>query len=153
MKGYNPKKTHGMTNKTEYQIWRDLKQRCKNPNDNQYKYYGARGIYVSEEWEKFENFYRDMGDRPSNKYSIERIDNNGPYCKENCKWATSKEQNNNKSSNLPPVTINGETKKISEWLEIYKVGYATFLNRRNRLKWTTEKAITTPVKKQNKKDN
>jgi hypothetical protein len=74
-----------------------MKQRCYNPKRKNYKYYGGRGIVVSDEWRNsFETFFADMGPRPSDNHSIERIDSDGPYSKGNCKWATSTEQTWNK---------------------------------------------------------
>lgn len=76
----------------EYQVWADFKYRCNNPNHRYYNDYGGRGITYHFLWENFENFYKDMGKRPSSKHSLDRINNELGYCKDNCKWATLKEQ-------------------------------------------------------------
>ena len=88
--------THGMSRSREYTTWQKMKERCYSPDSISYKYYGARGISVCDEWRhSFETFYRDMGERPQ-LMSLDRIDSNGNYCKKNCKWSTAKEQSNNR---------------------------------------------------------
>ena len=89
---------HNLTNSKEYKSWRSMKQRCYCPNNPDYHNYGGRGITVCDRWlESFESFYEDMGERPEPKkdYSLDRINVNGDYCKENCRWATAEEQSNN----------------------------------------------------------
>ena len=86
---------HGMARTRVYRSWADMRQRCLNKSNTNYKYYGGRGITICQEWiNSFINFYKDMGERPKGK-SIDRINNDGNYCKENCKWSTPKEQMNN----------------------------------------------------------
>jgi hypothetical protein len=91
----NIKTTHGKSKSNTYRIWAAMLSRCTNPKATNYKYYGGRGITVCKRWLKFENFLADMGERPDN-LSIERKNNDGPYRPDNCKWATQKEQANNK---------------------------------------------------------
>lgn len=101
------RKTHGKTGSAEYKTWLRMKQRCLNDSSSSYKNYKGRGITISEEWKNsFAKFYQDMGERPDGK-SIERIDNNGNYCKENCRWATQEEQCNNLRKNIFTI-LNGE---------------------------------------------
>jgi len=92
LKGNTNNKVHGMKGTIIYQTWRAMKQRCTNKGHVNYHNYGGRGISICDRWlESFESFYEDMGERPTGK-TLDRIDSNGNYCKENCKWSTKKEQ-------------------------------------------------------------
>lgn len=102
-------------NAKEYRSWRKMKERCYYPVHRAYKYYGSRGIVVCEEWKNsFAQFFADMGKAPTRQHSVDRIDNNGNYCKENCRWATSIEQNQNRRDNRFVVLL-GERHTISYW--------------------------------------
>ena len=121
----NLNKTHGMCNTAEYKAWRGIKERCYSKNSDHYHCYGGRGIEVCKEWlNSFENFYNDMGYRPSKTHSIDRIDVNGNYCKENCRWATEEEQRNNKTTNVY-VNVNNEILTLSQVAHKYNINYKT----------------------------
>lgn len=92
---------HYKTESKIHDIWVGMKQRCHNKNSAQYKYYGAKGIFVCDEWHKFENFYRDMGEPPSKLHTIDRIDPKKGYSKDNVRWATRSQQ----SRNIPKISI------------------------------------------------
>lgn len=84
-----------MHNSPTYQTWADMKIRCNNPQHKSYPHYGGRGITYDPRWEIFSNFFEDMGEKPPG-LTIERLDNDGPYCKANCVWADRTAQNRNK---------------------------------------------------------
>jgi hypothetical protein len=92
----NPAFKHGKWKSKEWNSWDHMKRRCNNPNDPKYPSHGARGITVCERWLKFENFFADMGEAPGREYSLDRINNDGNYEPSNCRWATPKEQSNNR---------------------------------------------------------
>jgi hypothetical protein len=92
----NVSKTHGLSKTSLYKTWHGMLQRCSNPKNISYKYYGGRGIKVCESWKKFENFYNDMGNKSSENLSLDRVDSNGDYSKENCRWTDWKTQANNR---------------------------------------------------------
>lgn len=123
-------------------IWRTMIQRCSNKNAFNYKHYGGRGIIVCREWMIFENFYRDMGDIPE-KMTIDRIDNNGNYTPENCRWATRKKQANNTRRNYF-ITYNNKTQTVAEWARELDINYST-LHKRIRRGWNLERALSEKV--------
>ena len=133
---------HGMASRLEgknsvYSSWVSMRQRCRDPNDVQFKDYGARGIKVCNEWEYFKNFYQDMGDRP-NGTQLDRIDVNGNYFKENCRWADIITQANNKR-NTVYYEIDG--KKISQRDLREKLGWSVSKLRRQKEKYGKDKII------------
>ena len=107
-----------------YEIWCGMKKRCFNKNNARYWDYGGRGITVCDEWKNsFQSFYDwAMSNGYQENLSIDRIDNNGNYCPENCKWSTNKEQCNNRRSNIK-ITIGNSTRTLVEWCEIFEVDY------------------------------
>lgn len=117
--------------------------RCLNPNEPGYKNYGARGIYICERWNTFTNFLADMGERPDN-HSIDRINNNGPYAPENCRWASRKVQSGNKRNNFL-ITHNDQTHTLQEWAEITGIHSGTLRSRILDSKWSTDKAFARPT--------
>ena len=119
-----------------YFLWANMKQRCLNKKHRQFKDYGGRGITVCESWLKFDNFLQDMGEKPKNK-SLDRIDNNGNYCKENCRWASSKEQARNTRQNF---LLKGKT--LSEWSEILKIKRSTLAMRHYFYGWSDNEVLS-----------
>ena len=140
-------KTHGMTNTRLYRIWINIKTRCLNKKDNHYNRWGGRGITICEEWlNDFMNFYDwAMVNGYQENLSIDRIDNNGNYEPNNCRWSTIKEQNRNQRTNNL-ITYNGETLCLIEWAEKIGIKSNTLWNRLNLYKWSIEKTLTTKIK-------
>ena len=137
--------THGMSKSPEYSIWCLIKRRCTNPKDKCFATYSKRGI--CQEWlNSFEAFYKDMGPRPSPEHTIDRIDNDGPYSPNNCRWATKPEQARNKSSNVN-LTYQGKTQCLTDWAKEMNMPKLTLYSRLKRSGWSVERALTTPVRK------
>lgn len=121
-------KTHGNSNSKEYKVWTSIKQRTTNSKDKGYKDYGGRGIRMCERWlDSFENFLADMGERPKDKLSIDRIDVNGNYEPSNCRWASWKTQNLNKrkypcKSGITGVCFKNDN-RVKKWCAQITVDY------------------------------
>lgn len=136
--------THGKTNTSEFNVWSGMRARCYNKNSKDYINWGGRGIEVCDKWRtSFDNFIEDMGPRPPGA-TIDRTDNAGNYTPGNCKWVSYQQNNNNRRSNRP-LTYNGQTHNVSQWARILGISPSTLYCRLNRLSWTVEEALSTPV--------
>ena len=127
-----------------------MKQRCLNPKMPKFKDYGGRGITVCDRWLNSPTvFVSDMGLKPGKKYSLDRIDNNGDYEPSNCRWATQIEQVRNRRDNRK-LTVNGVTRLIVEWSELYSIHRETIMS---RIKggWSNIDAVSKPVRWSNRK--
>ena len=136
--------THGKTQTVLYKKWHEMKKRCNNKNCKDFPNYGERGIRVCEEWEhNFQAFYDwSISSGYEDGLTIDRLNVDGNYSPDNCRWATKKEQNNNKRTNHYE-TYNSETLTLAQFAEKYGISYHKLRNR-IRHGWTIEKAIETP---------
>lgn len=107
-------KTHGMKKTKEWKTWSSMRERCLNTKHKHYHNYGGRGITICRRWDKFENFYEDMGVRPVGNYSLDRRDNSKGYTPSNCYWATKIEQGNNRRTNKL-VKYMGREMTVAQW--------------------------------------
>lgn len=124
--------THGQCRTPLYSRWTDMHTRCYNPKWKQYADYGGRGIEVLEPWKSsFEAFAADMGEPPTPQHQLDRIDNEGPYCKENCRWVTLKANQRNKRSNHT-LEYNGESHITIEWEELLSLPKGAIWKRMHR---------------------
>ena len=133
----------------EYRTWAAMLSRCENLNHSNFPRYGARGISVCERWHRYEDFLADVGRRPSDGHSLDRIDNAGNYEPGNTRWATKAEQNENrrsytKDSHLLMLTIDGVTHSLLDWCALHNLGLETAKQRLAR-GWAPKAAILTPV--------
>jgi hypothetical protein len=148
---YNPlskhPRLHGRSGSITHNSWRAMRRRCSDKKLDMYDHYGGRNIRVCERWSSrgvgFSNFLADMGERPSPMHSIDRIDVNGDYCPENCKWSTATEQARNKSVSRME-TIDGETLCSTEWANRYGMKLTT-IHGRMRKGATFEQALKRPA--------
>lgn len=145
--GNNYKHGNNTTNKRTqiYRAWAAMLNRCNNTKYERYHQWGKRGIKVCNRWYKFENFLEDMGNPPTKYHSLDRINNDGNYCKSNCRWATPKEQGRNKRNNRL-ISFNDKTQCLSAWAEEYKIKSSIIADRLKH-NWPIKKALITPPKK------
>jgi hypothetical protein len=137
-------RSHGMSRRPVYITWCAMKDRCYNPRNKKYGDYGGRGIYVCDRWrDSFENFLEDMGERPFPRAELDRLDNDGPYSPDNCKWATRRE-NMAHTRCSPTLTARGQTKTLQQWSAESGVNAGCIMQRVRSLGWDHEKAIFTP---------
>lgn len=136
--------THGMSGTREYKAWFAMLDRCRNPGNTHYDRYGGRGISVCSRWESYEAFVEDMGERPPGM-TIDRVDNDGHYEPGNCRWATRRQQQNNRHDNHVLV-VDGVKATLSEWSAMTGIKFAT-LRGRIRRGWSAARAVKTPVGK------
>lgn len=137
--GHGHSKTHGCS--PTYRCWYHMKQRCLNLNHPKYANYGGRGITICLRWhESFVNFLEDMGIKPDG-LSLDRVDNDGPYSPDNCRWATRMQQGSNMQWTK---SIDGVKMSISEYCRIHKLNATAIRNRLCR-GWELERALNTPI--------
>jgi hypothetical protein len=148
-KGQNRGKTHPMWKhghcaggvSSTYRAWLDMKHRCHHPSYLNYKYYGGKGVRVCKEWkDDFEAFLKDMGIRPRG-LTLERINRGKNYSPMNCRWATMREQNRNKSNNYM-ITHDGRTACLEDWSRITGLNRYCIRNRLNNMGWSPKEALT-----------
>lgn len=149
-------KVHGKSLSRLHKVWLQMKGRCYNPNNTAYKNYGGRGIKICDEWkDNFQAFcdwsmangYDDTVER--GKCTLDRIDVNGNYCPENCRWVSQKVQSRNTRQNIK-IEYNGETKVLKDWALELGINYGTLYSRVHNPNWDIERCFTEPVNNHNK---
>lgn len=137
-----------MFDQSIYNIWRAMNNRCHNEQHVSFKYYGAKGVAVCQEWrDSFHQFAADMGPRPAGT-SLDRLDSSGPYTKSNCRWATIVQQNNNKSDTRH-ITFRGRTMNLSAWAREVGASPAALHHRVVKMGMAIEDALTIPFSRSN----
>lgn len=135
---------HGGAGSLEYNTWLNIKARCHNQNHPRYPEWGGRGIRVCDSWRNsFPAFLKDMGPRPSDKHSIDRIDGSRGYEPGNCRWATRREQAENRPSFNNLITFNGKTQSLTAWSREVGISRES-LRSRMESGWPVERALTEP---------
>lgn len=140
----NLKLSHGNSNTRLYRIWTGIKNRCYNPKQDNYAYYGGKGVTVCDEWiQSFDAFYDwAINNGYHESLTIDRIDVSGNYCPENCRWITAEEQSLNRTDNLV-ISFNGKSQTLKEWSKEVGIAYSCLLYRIDS-GWSIDKALTTP---------
>jgi hypothetical protein len=139
-------KWKGKSRMREYFIWKGIIRRCTDPKCKEFQWYGAKGITVCKRWlESFDNFLSDLGPRPSPAHSIDRINTYGNYEPENCRWATMKQQVENRR-NIHWITFNGETMPLKWWAKRFHLTYSMVLKRLSN-KWPLPRLLSPPIAK------
>lgn len=150
----NVKTKHGCTPKggplpPEYTTFHNMHRRCYDDTRKDFPRYGGRGIKVCQRWHDFASFFVDMGPRPSREHSLDRINSNGDYEPNNCRWATALQQQNNRSDNRI-VTWRGKTRTLSEWSRAIGIEPQTLLKRLDR--WAIDRAMTATLRADRRRD-
>lgn len=141
---------HGMKHTRLYGIWYGMRDRCNNENNPAYERYGGKGVSVCKAWDEFISFYKwSMSNGYNESLSIDRINVNGNYEPSNCRWATPKEQSDNKSSNII-IELNGKKQDLQQWCDELGFNRSTINTRVRMCGWSYEKALTTPIRKHKK---
>lgn len=131
--------THGYSRTRIYNTWASMKQRCEDPGKTNYKWYGGRGIKVCDRWQSFSNFIMDMGERPDDQ-QIDRINPDGNYSPDNCRWVSSKENASNRRSTII-ITVDGINRSLKQWCQEKSLNYHTAITRLNRDGWSIQEVI------------
>lgn len=134
-------RTHGLTKTPTWMSWHAMRTRCLTPTAADYPKYGGRGIGICREWDSYERFLADMGERPRNM-TLDRIDPNGDYTPRNCRWATNLQQQRNRRKTVF-LEVNGERRSLSEWAELRGFSHIAFY-KRYAAGWTDEAIVNTP---------
>lgn len=145
---------HGMKGEPLYCVWEKMRQRCNSPSSNGYERWGGRGIKICPRWNEFQNFFEDMNGsyQIHNKQyggrntQLDRIDNNGHYSPENCRWATAAEQARNRRSNIV-LELDGRKMCLTDWARELNMNFGALRRRIYKWHWPIEKALTTPPKR------
>lgn len=137
---------HGLVKSIAYKRWQSMLGRCFQPSTFQFAQYGGRGITCDVSWKIFTNFHNDMGEPPTPKHTLDRINPNKNYFKENCRWATRKEQANNRRNNRI-LEYKGENKTVSEWANVLNMD-EELIRGRLKLNWPVQEIFETPKEAQ-----